>query len=164
MKGFNQLSPSGLCLDHEVDSVHSLGSFRLFFGGIYSRCQPPIRRKKGYEPSDRAKQIYCRGRYPLRCQEVWSNGMWVSHLLCRELTSNEISIKPHELLYSSLRSRGVGFTVNKEFDSQGLFVGAALTLSVSSIKLARLPWELKLTLLQSAQVSCRLTKCPKNAN
>ncbi|OCH84198.1 subtilisin-like protease [Obba rivulosa] len=34
----------------------------------------------------------------------------------------------HETLYDSLRRRGVGFTVDKEFNSQELFVGAAVTL------------------------------------
>jgi hypothetical protein len=36
----------------------------------------------------------------------------------------------HELLYASLNKRDIGFKVNKEFNSQGLFVGAALTLNV----------------------------------
>jgi len=42
---------------------------------------------------------------------------------------NKRSVSPHELLYDFLRKRKVGFQVNKEFDSQGLFVGAALTLT-----------------------------------
>ncbi|GLB37011.1 putative subtilisin-like protein [Lyophyllum shimeji] len=39
------------------------------------------------------------------------------------------SLSPHEHLYDSLRKRGVGFEVDREFNSQGLFVGAALTLT-----------------------------------
>ncbi|KAF8070083.1 pyrolysin [Lyophyllum atratum] len=44
---------------------------------------------------------------------------------------NKRSPSPHELLYDSLRKRAVGFEVDKEFNSQGLFVGAALTLTDS---------------------------------
>ncbi|PFH48554.1 hypothetical protein AMATHDRAFT_76669 [Amanita thiersii Skay4041] len=36
--------------------------------------------------------------------------------------------RPHDILYESLKKRGVGFDIDKEFDSQGLFVGAAVTL------------------------------------
>ncbi|KAG6817491.1 hypothetical protein H0H87_008116 [Tephrocybe sp. NHM501043] len=39
------------------------------------------------------------------------------------------SLSPHEELYASLKKRRIGFEVNKEYDSQGLFVGAALTLT-----------------------------------
>ncbi|EMD33648.1 hypothetical protein CERSUDRAFT_159874 [Gelatoporia subvermispora B] len=34
----------------------------------------------------------------------------------------------HETLYDSLRKRGVGFKVDREFNSEGLFIGAAVTL------------------------------------
>ncbi|KAJ7238980.1 subtilisin-like protease [Mycena rebaudengoi] len=36
---------------------------------------------------------------------------------------------PHERLYNSLRERQIGFNVHKEYDSPGLFVGAALELT-----------------------------------
>ncbi|KDQ27552.1 hypothetical protein PLEOSDRAFT_1112600 [Pleurotus ostreatus PC15] len=36
---------------------------------------------------------------------------------------------PHDALYESLRKRAIGFKVDREFNTQGLFVGAALTLS-----------------------------------
>ncbi|KAF7317797.1 Minor extracellular protease vpr [Mycena kentingensis (nom. inval.)] len=36
---------------------------------------------------------------------------------------------PHEYLYRALKSRDVAFDVNKEFDSPGIFTGAAVTLS-----------------------------------
>ncbi|KAG9220554.1 hypothetical protein CCMSSC00406_0004010 [Pleurotus cornucopiae] len=36
---------------------------------------------------------------------------------------------PHDALYDSLRKRAIGFKVDREFNTQGLFVGAALTLS-----------------------------------
>ncbi|KAJ7282906.1 subtilisin-like protease [Mycena rebaudengoi] len=36
---------------------------------------------------------------------------------------------PHERLYNSLRARKIGFNVHKEYDSPGLFVGAALELT-----------------------------------
>ncbi|KAJ7680663.1 subtilisin-like protease [Mycena polygramma] len=36
---------------------------------------------------------------------------------------------PHEQLYRSLRERKISFDVHKEYDSPGLFVGAALTLT-----------------------------------
>ncbi|KAG5643378.1 hypothetical protein DXG03_000992 [Asterophora parasitica] len=39
------------------------------------------------------------------------------------------SLSPHEDLYENLRKRAVGFKVNKEFNAQDLFVGAALTLN-----------------------------------
>ncbi|KAG5646298.1 hypothetical protein DXG03_003895 [Asterophora parasitica] len=39
------------------------------------------------------------------------------------------SLSPHENLYENLRKRAVGFEVNKEFNAQDLFVGAALTLN-----------------------------------
>ncbi|KAK7692412.1 hypothetical protein QCA50_004037 [Cerrena zonata] len=39
------------------------------------------------------------------------------------------SREAHEALYDALRKRDVGFKVDKEFNSQGLFVGAAVTLS-----------------------------------
>ncbi|KAF9467400.1 pyrolysin [Collybia nuda] len=35
---------------------------------------------------------------------------------------------PHEALYTSLRKRDIGFEVDKEFNVEGLFVGAVLTL------------------------------------
>ncbi|EIN11775.1 subtilisin-like protease [Punctularia strigosozonata HHB-11173 SS5] len=35
---------------------------------------------------------------------------------------------PHEAVYDSLRKRGVGFTVDREFNHEGLFVGASVTL------------------------------------
>ncbi|RDB16703.1 Minor extracellular protease vpr [Hypsizygus marmoreus] len=38
-------------------------------------------------------------------------------------------LSPHEYLYEVLKKRDVSFEVNKEFNSQGLFVGAALTLT-----------------------------------
>ncbi|KAL0956650.1 hypothetical protein HGRIS_002782 [Hohenbuehelia grisea] len=41
------------------------------------------------------------------------------------------SASPHEALYDSLRKRAVRFKVDKEFNSQGLFVGAALTLNTA---------------------------------
>ncbi|KAJ7497644.1 subtilisin-like protease [Mycena latifolia] len=36
---------------------------------------------------------------------------------------------PHENLYRSLRERKIGFSVHKEYDAPGLFVGAAVTLT-----------------------------------
>lgn len=36
----------------------------------------------------------------------------------------------HARIYESLRQRDVPFTVDKEFDAEGLFIGAAVTLSV----------------------------------
>ncbi|KAG5644690.1 hypothetical protein DXG03_007913 [Asterophora parasitica] len=39
------------------------------------------------------------------------------------------SLSPHENLYENLRKRAVGFEVNKEFNAQDLFIGAALTLN-----------------------------------
>ncbi|KAF5385811.1 hypothetical protein D9615_002603 [Tricholomella constricta] len=42
---------------------------------------------------------------------------------------NKRSLSPHEYLYESLKKRDVVFEVDKEFNSQGLFVGAALTLT-----------------------------------
>lgn len=42
----------------------------------------------------------------------------------RDLSSRET----HEALYSHMRKRNVGFQVDKEFNSPGLFVGAAVTL------------------------------------
>ena len=39
-------------------------------------------------------------------------------------------MQAHEALYDAMRKRGVSFGVDKEFNSQGLFVGAAVTLSV----------------------------------
>ncbi|KAJ7097194.1 subtilisin-like protease [Mycena belliarum] len=35
---------------------------------------------------------------------------------------------PHEALYRSLRARKIGFSVHKEYDAPGIFVGAAVTL------------------------------------
>ncbi|CAL1706297.1 unnamed protein product [Somion occarium] len=40
-----------------------------------------------------------------------------------------VSREAHESLYDSLRKRDVGFKVDKEFNSKGLFVGAAVTLT-----------------------------------
>ncbi|KAG5639856.1 hypothetical protein DXG03_002795, partial [Asterophora parasitica] len=39
------------------------------------------------------------------------------------------SLSPHEDLYENLRKRAVGFEINKEFNAQNIFVGAALTLN-----------------------------------
>ena len=36
----------------------------------------------------------------------------------------------HARVYESLRQRDIPFTVDKEFDAKGLFVGAAVTISV----------------------------------
>ncbi|PFH53699.1 hypothetical protein AMATHDRAFT_187018 [Amanita thiersii Skay4041] len=36
--------------------------------------------------------------------------------------------RPHDILYDTLKKRAAGFHVDKEFDSKGLFVGAAVTL------------------------------------
>ncbi|KAG6919367.1 hypothetical protein DXG01_006916 [Tephrocybe rancida] len=41
------------------------------------------------------------------------------------------SLSPHEELYAALKKRRIGFEVNKEYNSHGLFVGAALTLTNS---------------------------------
>lgn len=40
----------------------------------------------------------------------------------------------HEALYDFMRKRSVGFDVDKEFNSPGLFVGAAVTLEVSTLQ------------------------------
>lgn len=45
-------------------------------------------------------------------------------------------MQTHETLYDSMRKRGVGFDVDKEFNSPGLFVGAAVTLQVSVLNWA----------------------------
>ncbi|KAJ7253644.1 peptidase S8/S53 domain-containing protein [Mycena rebaudengoi] len=40
---------------------------------------------------------------------------------------------PHERLYNFLRARKIGFNVHKEYDSPGLFVGAALELTTAKL-------------------------------
>lgn len=42
--------------------------------------------------------------------------------------------KPHNNFYEALRKRDVEFTVDREFNAEGLFVGAAITLTVSPIR------------------------------
>ena len=42
-----------------------------------------------------------------------------------------LHLQPHETLYHALRKRGLSFEVNREFNSPGFFVGAAVTLEVS---------------------------------
>jgi hypothetical protein len=51
-------------------------------------------------------------------------------VLERQVGLMHVLSQPHEALYRSLEARGVGFTVIREFKAEGLFVGAALTLSV----------------------------------
>jgi hypothetical protein len=41
--------------------------------------------------------------------------------------------QPHGYLYASLRKRDVGFEVNREFNVDGLFIGASLSLHVSGL-------------------------------
>ncbi|KAH8107723.1 subtilisin-like protease [Cristinia sonorae] len=41
---------------------------------------------------------------------------------------------PHEALYHSLRKRDVGFKVDKEFNHQGIFVGASVTLDNANVR------------------------------
>jgi len=45
---------------------------------------------------------------------------------------------PHETLYQSLRARGFGFVVDREFKAEGLFIGVALTLSNAKEDVAHL--------------------------
>jgi hypothetical protein len=42
---------------------------------------------------------------------------------------------PHEAAYASLRKRGVGFTVDREFNHEGLFVGASVTLDDAQVRI-----------------------------
>ena len=41
--------------------------------------------------------------------------------------------KPHEALYAELSKRDVDFSVDREYKAEGLFLGAAVTLSNSSV-------------------------------
>ena len=47
------------------------------------------------------------------------------------------SLQTHEQLYDFMRKRDLGFTVEKEFNSPGLFVGSVVTLSVGYTCLSR---------------------------
>ncbi len=60
--------------------------------------------------------------------------MFVVYTLCMLGVSHITSVlQAHETLYAHMRKRNVGFGVDKEFNSPGLFVGAAVTLSVSFV-------------------------------
>jgi hypothetical protein len=65
-------------------------------------------------------------------------------------TKAQALLQPHEFLYASLRRRDVGFEVHKEFNVEGLFVGASLTLHVSGCPDAA--HALKLILMQDPRV------------
>ena len=43
------------------------------------------------------------------------------------------SLQTHEQLHDFMRKRDLGFTVEKEFNSPGLFLGSVLTLNVSDM-------------------------------
>lgn len=49
-----------------------------------------------------------------------------------KLTGVDIA-QAHEIVYDSLRKRDLGFQVEKEFDSPGLFLGSVLTLDVCAV-------------------------------
>ena len=41
--------------------------------------------------------------------------------------------KPHDALYAELNKRDIDFSVDREYKAEGLFLGAAVTLSNSSV-------------------------------
>ncbi|KAG5633304.1 hypothetical protein DXG03_007660 [Asterophora parasitica] len=80
------------------------------------------------------------GAVPLSSVQRVSNLQTVPNKFIVELdtiadTHGKRSLSPHEDLYKNFRKRAVGFEINREFNAQNLFVGAALTLKVSSISL-----------------------------
>ncbi|KAG5639025.1 hypothetical protein H0H81_007638 [Sphagnurus paluster] len=74
------------------------------------------------------------GAVPLSSVKRVSNQPTVANKFIVEVDTlanipNKRDLSAHEFLYESLRKRDVAFEVDKEYDSQGLFVGAALTLN-----------------------------------
>ena len=47
-------------------------------------------------------------------------------------------MQSHDVLYEHLEKRSLGFKVEKEFNSPGLFLGSVLTLNVSDMNRASL--------------------------
>lgn len=43
-------------------------------------------------------------------------------------------MQPHKILYTYLEERDVSYEVNKEYDTADIFVGAAVTLAVSTLR------------------------------
>ncbi|KAJ6521908.1 subtilisin-like protease [Mycena vulgaris] len=58
-----------------------------------------------------------------------SNQFIVEVAEASEIPSKRALGTPHEQLYRSLRERKIGFSVHKEYDAPGIFVGAAMTLT-----------------------------------
>jgi hypothetical protein len=46
-------------------------------------------------------------------------------------TFSHIGVQPHSAIFKSFEDQGVRFTVKKKYNTQGVFVGAAITVSVS---------------------------------
>ncbi|KAJ6603216.1 subtilisin-like protease [Mycena vulgaris] len=67
-----------------------------------------------------------------------SNKFIVEFAEASEIPSKRALGTPHELLYRSLRQRKIGFSVHKEYDTPGIFVGAAMTLTESPLDVANI--------------------------
>jgi hypothetical protein len=61
---------------------------------------------------------------------------FISFYAC-SLCSRRLPLQPHEHVYSSLRARKIKFHVHKEYDAPGLFLGAALELTVGGFSHCR---------------------------
>ncbi|KAJ7693337.1 pyrolysin [Mycena rosella] len=60
-----------------------------------------------------------------------SNKFIVEVAAASDIPSKRALGTPHEVLYRSLRERKIGFSVHKEYDAPGIFIGAAMTVTDS---------------------------------
>lgn len=58
------------------------------------------------------------------------------HLSIHERLLTILLSQPHQQLYASLGTHGVAFKVDSEYNTPGIFVGAAMTFDVSYVHLA----------------------------